>query len=57
MDSHSLEAVPFIKWIVLTSPLALCMLLIIPFILSLGVQDLKFDAKLEDKEKWSGNIN
>lgn len=51
MEQHALEAIPFIKWILLTGPLALFMLLVIPFVLSIGVNDLKFDEKLEDNSK------
>ncbi len=54
MDSNSIEAIPFVKWIGLTAPLALVMLCIIPFILSLGVNHLKFDTELENKEKLTG---
>ncbi|RYA23098.1 anion transporter [Malaciobacter halophilus] len=50
MDQHSIEAIPFIKWILLTAPLAFLMLTLIPFFLSLGVQHLKFDTHLEDRE-------
>ncbi len=31
MDQHSIEAIPFIKWILLTAPLAFLMLTLIPF--------------------------
>jgi sodium-dependent dicarboxylate transporter 2/3/5 len=51
MEQHSLEAIPFVKWIFLTAPLALVMLILIPFFLSFGVSDLKFNCNLEDKEK------
>ena len=54
MEQNAIEAVPFVKWILLTAPLALVMLFIIPFFLSLGVQDLKFDTKLEDREHLNG---
>ena len=54
MEQNAIEAIPFVKWIFLTAPLALIMLSIIPYILSLGVQDLKFDTKLEDKASLSG---
>ncbi|AXH09580.1 anion transporter [Malaciobacter halophilus] len=50
MEQHSMEAIPFVKWILLTAPLAALMLTIIPFFLSLGVQHLKFDTHLEDRE-------
>ncbi len=53
MEQNSIEAIAFVKWILLTGPLALVMLLIIPFVLSLGVNDLKFDTKLEDREHLS----
>lgn len=33
MDQHSIEAIPFIKWILLTAPLAFLMLTLIPFFL------------------------
>jgi sodium-dependent dicarboxylate transporter 2/3/5 len=51
MDQHSIEAIPFVKWILLASPLAIFMLIVIPYILSLGVNDLKIDQELQDKEK------
>jgi len=54
MEQNAIEAVPFVKWILLTAPLALVMLFIIPFFLSLGVNDLKFDTKLEDREHLNG---
>ncbi|MGA1932304.1 SLC13 family permease [Arcobacter sp. YIC-464] len=50
MEQQSIEAIPFVKWIFLTGPLAFVMLLIIPFVLSLGVNNLKFDTHLEDRE-------
>ncbi len=50
MEQHSIESIAFVKWILLTGPLSLVMLLIIPFVLSIGVNDLKFDTKLEDKQ-------
>ena len=48
MEQHHLEAIPFIKWIALTSPLAIAMLIIIPFILSLGVKNFEIDASLKE---------
>ena len=50
MDHHSIEAIPFIKWIFLTAPLALVMLIIIPLFLSFGVNDIKFDKELSHKK-------
>jgi len=49
MEQHSMEAIPFIKWIFITAPLSLLMLIIIPFVLSLGVKDSKLDVKIEEK--------
>ncbi|MGB5791438.1 SLC13 family permease, partial [Poseidonibacter sp.] len=49
MEQNAIEPIAFIKWIFLTGPLALVMLIVIPYVLSLGVQDLKFDTKLEDR--------
>ena len=51
MQQHSLEPIAFIQWMFLTAPLALIMLIIIPFILSLGLSDVKLDNTLEHKEK------
>lgn len=48
MEQHSIEAIPFVKWIFLAAPLAFFMLIIIPYILSLGIQGLKFDRNFED---------
>lgn len=54
MEQNAIEPIAFVKWIFLTGPLALVMLTIIPYILSLGVQDLKFDTKVEDREHLTG---
>ena len=51
MQQNSLEPIAFIQWIFLTAPLAFIMLLIIPYILSLGLSDVKLDNTLEHKEK------
>lgn len=50
MEQQSIQAIPFVKWIFLTAPLAFIMLLIIPYILSLGVNHLRIDVELKDKE-------
>lgn len=55
MEQHSLEAIPFIKWIVLTAPLALAMLIVIPYILSLGVKNLSIDASSHQLKPLSGD--
>ena len=49
MEQNSMEAISFVNWIFLTAPLALIMLIIIPYILSLGVQDIRFETELEQK--------
>ncbi|MGB5791436.1 SLC13 family permease [Poseidonibacter sp.] len=48
MEQNSIEAVSFVSWMFLTLPLALVMLVIIPYILSLGVNDLKIQREIED---------
>lgn len=55
MQQHSIEPIAFIQWMFLTGPLALVMLIIIPFILSIGLSDVKLDNKLEVKEKLFSN--
>ena len=55
MQQHSIEPIAFIQWMFLTGPLALVMLIIIPFILSIGLSDVKLDNKLELKEKLLPN--
>lgn len=49
MGQHGMESISFINWMLLTGPLALVMLIVIPYILSIGVADLKFDVDLENK--------
>ncbi len=51
MEQNSIEAISFVNWIVLTAPLAIIMLFIIPFVLSLGTSNMTFDNSLEHKEK------
>ncbi len=53
MEQHSMQTVSFINWMILTLPLAVIMLCIIPFILSLGAKDLKFDVDLDEKKSLS----
>ncbi len=54
MEQHHLETIPFIKWIFLTAPLALAMLIVIPYILSLGVKNLEIDSSLKELKPLSG---
>ena len=51
MQQHSLEPIAFIQWIFLTGPLALVMLIVIPFILSLGLNDIKLDNEVKSTAK------
>lgn len=55
MEQHHLEAIPFVKWIVLTAPLAMAMLIVIPYILSLGVKNFEMDASLKELKPLSGD--
>lgn len=48
IENSDIQTISFIKWMVLAAPLAFIMLLIIPFVLSLGVKDLKIDVNFED---------
>ena len=55
MQQHSLEPIAFIQWIFLTGPLALLMLIIIPFILSLGLNDVQLDNEVKSTAKLLPN--
>jgi sodium-dependent dicarboxylate transporter 2/3/5 len=55
MQQHSIEPIAFIQWIFLTGPLALIMLIIIPFLLSIGLSDVKLDNKVDMTEKLLPN--
>jgi len=48
LEEHSIEAIPFISWMVYTSPLAILMLLIIPFVLSIGVKNFELEKGFDD---------
>ncbi|MBL6970023.1 MAG: SLC13/DASS family transporter [Campylobacterales bacterium] len=47
LESNNLETISFVKWMALTMPVAGIMLLVIPYLLSLGVKDIKLDQDLE----------
>jgi sodium-dependent dicarboxylate transporter 2/3/5 len=47
LDTNSLESVSFIKWIALTAPLVAIMLIIMPYILSIGVNNIKFNKTID----------
>lgn len=51
MQQHHIEPIAFIQWIFLTAPLALLMLLVIPFLLSLGLSDVTLDKEVQNREK------
>ena len=51
MQQHNLEPIAFLEWMFLTVPLAFIMLIIIPYLLSLGLKDIKLDNKIEITEK------
>lgn len=53
MEQNSIESISFINWMMLTIPLALVMLMIIPFILSLGVKNISFEKAIDSKNKMS----
>ena len=46
LEQHEIATIPFVNWIFLTAPLALVMLIIIPFILSLGAGNITFSEDL-----------
>lgn len=55
MQQHSLEPIAFIQWILLTAPLALVMLIIIPLLLSLGLSDVKLDNTIQNSQVLQKN--
>jgi len=48
LETNALQSISFIKWMALTVPLAAVMLLIMPYILSIGVNKIKFDFDITD---------
>ncbi|RXJ88038.1 DASS family sodium-coupled anion symporter [Arcobacter sp. CECT 8985] len=50
MEENNIEPIAFVQWIVLSLPLVVVMLILIPYVLSLGVNHLKFDTHLEQRE-------
>ena len=48
LETHSIEAIPFIKWIGYTFPLAVVMLTIIPFVLSIGIKNFEVEKGFDD---------
>lgn len=50
LEQNQIDSISFVSWMVLTLPLAIIMLLIIPFILSLGVKNIKLEKSIEATE-------
>lgn len=48
LETHSIDPIPFVQWIGYTAPLAVVMLAIIPFILSLGVKNFELEKGFDD---------
>ncbi len=46
LEENNLEAIPFIKWVLLCLPLVLIMLVTLSIILGLGLKDIKLDQSL-----------
>ncbi len=49
LEQHEIATIPFVNWIFLTAPLALIMLIVIPFILSLGANNITLREDLAEK--------
>ncbi len=54
-EDNAIESISFIKWIVLTAPLAMVMLIIIPYILSLGVSHLILEKQIDASSTITGD--
>ncbi|MEN8718038.1 MAG: SLC13 family permease, partial [Sulfurovum sp.] len=54
MEDRAIESISFVNWMILTAPLAFIMLVIIPFVLSIGVSSISFDNQLSSEEKLNG---
>lgn len=52
-EDNAIEAISFVKWMALTFPLALFMLCLIPYILSLGVSHIKMEQLIDSNSKVS----
>ena len=56
LETNVMESISFIKWMILTIPLATLMLLIMPYVLSFGVQNCKLEYKNEtNTQKLTSN--
>ena len=54
MEDRAIESISFVNWMILTAPLAFIMLVVIPFVLSIGVSSISFDNQLSSEEKLNG---
>ena len=48
LADNNIESLTFATWMIKTIPLAAVMLIIVPYILSLGVQDINVDSNIEE---------
>lgn len=54
MQQNAIEQIAFIKWILLTAPLALVMLAIVPYVLAIGLSDVQLDREIQDNAVLNG---
>lgn len=47
MADHGMEAISFVQWVILVSPLVIIMFVAVGFILSIGLKDVKIDTNLQ----------
>lgn len=49
LEQHEIATIPFVNWIFLTAPLAIIMLIVMPFILSLGANNITLRDDMAEK--------
>ncbi|RXK14540.1 anion transporter [Halarcobacter mediterraneus] len=49
LEQHEIATIPFVNWIFLTAPLAIIMLIVMPFILSIGANNITLREDLAEK--------
>jgi sodium-dependent dicarboxylate transporter 2/3/5 len=47
MQEHSMQMIPFLKWVLMVAPLSLSMIFVVGFLLSIGVKNVKMDSHRE----------
>lgn len=47
MQEHSMQMIPFLKWVLMVAPLSLSMIFVVGFFLSIGVKNVKMDSHRE----------